>query len=134
MEASPSPVPTSRHGHLSKRSGSPSRTSELHLGEFAYAHAGAQGCVLGGVHVRAPHDMVRCAAAHRGFMPRYVHSCPSCDRTASDIGMFGSYFDVYACDKCETRYCYGCRGSNNGRRCPECGCEKSSTWGRVSKG
>lgn len=53
-------------------------------------------------------------------MSNYVVRCPRCRSDASDIGMFGSYFDIYKCSECATEYCYLCRNSNNGRRCPEC--------------
>lgn len=47
-------------------------------------------------------------------------SCPGCGyREAS--GLTTSYFYVYRCSKCRHQYCFQCRGSNGGKKCPECG-------------
>jgi RNA polymerase subunit RPABC4/transcription elongation factor Spt4 len=66
-------------------------------------------------------------------MPNYISHCPGCASAESDIGWAGSYFDVYECAGCRHRYCHKCRGSNNGRQCPSCGNDESSTYGRVAK-
>lgn len=66
-------------------------------------------------------------------MSNYINYCPGCDSTKQDIGMFGSYFDVYECNKCEHRFCYKCPDSNGGRACPRCGGDRFQEYGRVSK-
>lgn len=46
-------------------------------------------------------------------------SCPGCGHKAV-AGLTTSYFYVYTCAKCKHQYCFECRGSNDGKKCPEC--------------
>ena len=43
----------------------------------------------------------------------------------------GCYFDVYACDDCNKRYCYECPCSERGTACPKCGCRNAHVIAQV---
>ena len=57
-------------------------------------------------------------------------SCPGCGARASS-GFFGGPFRVFQCSHCRRYYCYKCPGSNEGRKCPECGSDKAIEVGKV---
>ena len=48
-------------------------------------------------------------------------ACPRCGFNKKASLLSGSHFSIYRCDSCKTRFCYECRGSNGGRKCPDCG-------------
>jgi hypothetical protein len=58
-------------------------------------------------------------------------SCPRCGFNKKAGFFTGSHFYVYRCSECDTLYCYECRGSNGGRKCPECASERRQTAGTV---
>ncbi len=59
-------------------------------------------------------------------------ACPSCGHYKASGGIFsGSHFYVHHCTSCGENYCYQCRGSNNGDRCPSCSSSNKTTAGIV---
>lgn len=65
-------------------------------------------------------------------MSNYFQSCPRCGSDESDIGNWGSYFEIFQCNDCRKRFCYKCTDTNGGRECP-CGSTDFSVVGRVAK-
>ena len=56
--------------------------------------------------------------------------CPRCGHGAGGGIIFrGGFFAVFECKKCRTQYCYRCRGTNEGRKCPECDSREYATAG-----
>lgn len=51
---------------------------------------------------------------------KLIH-CPGCHFKGKSSLLGGSWFYVYTCAKCGYKYCYQCKESNNGQRCPACG-------------
>lgn len=60
-----------------------------------------------------------------------MNRCPGCGFNAQ-AGWTSSHFYVFTCSKCRHKYCYQCRGSNGGNKCPECGStgysDKEKVW------
>lgn len=65
-------------------------------------------------------------------MPTYLLRCPTCRTEARPSAFSGSQFRVFACARCETRYCHHCPGSSGGRRCPDCGADEHRVVGVVA--
>jgi hypothetical protein len=69
-----------------------------------------------------------CSNNQEGKMSSY-DSCPQCGHKPS--GFTVAYMPIHRCNECKTEFCHECKGSNNGRKCPECGSERISEIGRV---
>ncbi len=60
-----------------------------------------------------------------------LSACPSCGFNKKSSALSGAYFNVYRCNKCGARFCYECRGSNGGRKCPKCASTSKQTTAKV---
>lgn len=55
-------------------------------------------------------------------------ACPRCGRTISKGLLSGSWFPLYTCWDCKTKYCTKCGGSS----CPKCGQTKRGQYDEVN--
>ena len=62
-----------------------------------------------------------------------MSACPGCGKVVSAGPSSGSWFKVFRCTKCSTKYCFQCRGSNEGTRCPDCGSTSYEKYGEVHR-
>jgi predicted Zn-ribbon and HTH transcriptional regulator len=58
-------------------------------------------------------------------------SCPACGHKPQE-SLSVSYMPIHRCKNCGHEFCHQCPGSNNGRKCPECGSTSLETAGRVN--
>jgi hypothetical protein len=57
--------------------------------------------------------------------------CPRCGYAPHESLTVG-FMPIHRCKKCGCEFCHECSGSNNGRKCPDCGNTSLETAGRVN--